>query len=194
MKLKSLFQRISKKYLLIGSSILFALILTIVLILVFKDSKISKSEIEGYKNYYSKSTKVSFDFPKDYKVKKIDETFYISKKYKSKKATKPYFVISLHEEYESAGEYLEESTNESKKEYGNTFTPITEMLVTLIGNKYVSKITFSNYYEGEVTIENRYAYLKDNKVYVLSSYENQNNNEEINEIANNIISTLEIRE
>lgn len=192
MNIKNMIKNVPPKFFVFGGIGIGLIFLICLIFILTKDSKITKSAIEGYKNYYSKSLKISFDFPKDYKVKKVDDVLYVSKKFKGKEALEPYFKISIYDEYKSANEYLEKSTEESKKEYGNTFTPITEMLGTLIQDKFVSKMTYNNFYESKLIVENRYAYQKNNKIYVVSSYEFDASDEKNNNIIENIISTLEI--
>lgn len=194
MKLKNLIKNTPRKYLLLGVIGISVLIIATILIIIFsKDYKIASSNTEGYKNYYSKNLHLSFDFPETYKVKKINDIFYISQNFNGKKASKPYFKIAKIDDFDNALAYLNFSTKESQKEYGNTFTPITEVLTTLIGDKYTSKITYNNFYNGELIVENRYAFTLDNKVYQISSLELEKNFEEINEISRNIISSFNIK-
>ena len=173
-----------KKYLLVGIILLLVIAIAII---IFRDEKISKSDIKGYKNYSSKKLNLSFDFPEDYKVFIEDEIIYICL---DKDLSMPYYEIKINNDSKNPNEYLNNSTKLSKKELGYTFTPITEISSSAIGDKYVSKITY-NYVKGDALIvENRYAFKYNGKVYAVSLHEENNKQVKENDIIENIISSL----
>lgn len=184
MKIISCIKNTPKKYLLIGISLLLVIA---VVIIIFRDGRIKDSDVDGYKNYSSKKLNLSFDFPEDYKVFIKEDVIYISM---DKDITVPYFEIRIDNNSKNPNEYLNNSTKTSKKELGYTFTPITEVSSSAIGDKYVSKITYNYVKDDTLIVENRYAFKYNNKIYVISSHEEKNNNDGFNGIINNIISSI----
>lgn len=172
------------KYLLI----IVVLVLIVFLgVYIFRDEKISKSDIKGYKNYTNKKLDISFDFPEDYKVFIEDEIIYVSL---DKDFSMPYYEIKFNLKSDTPNEYLNNSTKISKKELGYTFTPITEISSSAIGDKYVSKITYNYVKDDALIVENRYAFKYNGKVYAVSLREENNKQVKENDIIENIISSL----
>ena len=98
-------------------------------------------------------------------------------------------MIEKYKNYTNPQDILNDLTNEIGKEYSDATITIN-MLSNYVGDKYVYGIQYMYTSSGHVVVDNRYAFLVNNKMYLVTTKEENTNTNELNNIAGLIIKTL----
>lgn len=179
----------------------YLLILVIVLIggyfLFFNNSKENtgttpntelKPNVNG--NYEFNQNGKYFEFPTNYKVYiSKDGSIYVGKNIDNQGALIPYIMIEKYKGYTSPEVLLNELTTEIGKEYPDATITIN-LLSGSLGNKYVYGIQYAYTSSGHLVIDNRYAFLVNNSMYLVTTKEENVNTDEINNVSRIIIESL----
>lgn len=141
-------------------------------------------------NYVFNQGGLYFEFPTDCKTY-VDKTntIYVGKNIDNQGALIPYIMIEKYKNYTNPQDILNDLTNEIGKEYSDATITIN-MLSNYVGDKYVYGIQYMYTSSGHVVVDNRYAFLVNNKMYLVTTKEENTNTNEINNIAGLIIQTL----
>ena len=144
----------------------------------------------GYSIYNSPYMGISFEFPSDYKVATGDDgLIYIGKNSTSNGIPIPYVMIGRYDNFSDQVQFLNTFTEYLKKEYSDVKI-IIDMLSGNIGNRLVYGIAYSYTVDGHVVIDNRYAVVINNKIYMIGSKEENTNSTEINSVVEHVIASL----
>lgn len=179
----------------------YLLILVIVLIggyfLFFNNSKENtgttpntelKPNVNG--NYEFNQNGKYFEFPTNYKVYiSKDGSIYVGKNIDNQGALIPYIMIEKYKGYTNPEVLLNELTTEIGKEYPDATITIN-LLSGSLGNKYVYGIQYAYTSSGHLVIDNRYAFLVNNSMYLVTTKEENVNTDEINNVSRIIIESL----
>lgn len=141
-------------------------------------------------NYEFNQNGKYFEFPSNYKVYvSKDNSIYVGKNIDDQGALIPYIMIDKYKGYNSGATLLQELTSALSKEY-----PDTRILIDLInaniGDKYVYGMEFTYTSNGHVVVDNRYAFLVNNSMYLVTTKEENTNTNEINNVTKLIIESL----
>ena len=141
-------------------------------------------------NYEFNQNGKYFEFPTNYKVY-IDKSggIYVGKNIDDQGALIPYILIEKYKNYTDPAQLLNELTNEIGKEYSDAVITIS-MLSSYIGDKYVYGIQYMYTSNGHVVVDNRYAFLVGNSMYLITTKEENSNTAEINNVGALIIKSL----
>lgn len=141
-------------------------------------------------NYEFNQNGKYFEFPTSYKVYvEKDGTIYVGQNIDDKGALIPYIMIEKYKGYSDGSELLKELTNEIGKTYPDA-TILINLLSANIGDKYVYGMQFGYTSDGHVVVDNRYAFLVGNSMYLVTTKEENTNSAEINNVTETIIKSL----
>lgn len=141
-------------------------------------------------NYEFNQNGKYFEFPTNYKVYvEKDGTIYVGQNIDDKGALIPYIMIEKYKGYTDGSVLLKELTTEIGKTYPDA-TILIDLVSGNIGDKFVYGIEFSYTSDGHVVIDNRYAFLVGNSMYLLTTKEENANSTEINNVTETIIKSL----
>lgn len=131
-----------------------------------------------------------FEFPTDYKVYiSKDGSIYVGKNIDNEGALIPYIMIEKYKNYTSPEVLLNELTTEIGKAYSDATITIN-MLSGYIGDKYAYGIQYAYTSSNHLVIDNRYAFLVNNSMYLVTTKEENVNTDEINNVSSLIIQSL----
>ncbi len=144
----------------------------------------------GYSIYKDSYLGISFEIPSDYKVTKDNEGFiYVGKNIDNKGALIPYIIIGRYDNFNNEVQFLNSFTNYMKQQTSD-LKIIIDLVSGVIGNKTVYGLAYSYTSSNHLVIDNRYATVINNKVYMVGSKEENTNTAEINNVVDHILSTL----
>ena len=131
-----------------------------------------------------------FEFPTNYKVYvSNDGSIYVGKNIDNEGALIPYLLIEKYKNYTDPTVILSELTQQIGKEYSDARITI-DLLSGYIGDKYVYGMQFAYTSNGHLVIDNRYAFLVNNSMYLLTTKEENENTNEINNVGKIIMESL----
>lgn len=141
-------------------------------------------------NYEYNQNGKYFEFPTSYKAY-VDKSgsIYVGKNIDKDGALIPYIMIEKYKNYTDPAQLLNELTNEIAKEYSDAVITIN-MLSSYIGDKYVYGIQYTYTSNGHIVVDNRYAFLIGNSMYLVTTKEENTNTAEINNTGALIIKSL----
>lgn len=143
----------------------------------------------GYMVYQDK-TGLSFEYPSNYKVAiGNDGLIYVAQNIDNQGALIPYIMIGKYSGYNNETKFLTDFTSYISKEYSD-LKIIIDLLSGTIGNRTVYGIAYSYTSSGHLVIDNRYAVLINNQIYMVGTKEENTNSDEINAVARHILETL----
>lgn len=143
----------------------------------------------GMLSYTSKNLGVFFTYPSSYKVTEQDGAIYVGQNIDNKGALIPYIIIAKYNNYNNPVQFLNKFTDALREEYGNVQITI-DLVSGNIGGKSVYGIAYNYYSSNHLVVDNRYAFVINNKVYMVGTKEENQNSEAINNVVSNIISSL----
>lgn len=141
-------------------------------------------------NYEFNQNGKYFEFPTSYKVF-VDSngTIYVGQHIDNQGALIPYIMIEKYKGYSDCSELLKELTNEIAKSYIDARILI-DLVSANIGNKFVYGMAFGYTSDGHAVVDNRYAFMVGNSMYLVTSKEENVNSDEINNVVKIIIESL----
>ena len=98
-------------------------------------------------------------------------------------------MIEKYKNYKDPGALLNDVATELNKSYGDVQILLNQ-LSGYLGDKLTYGSMFSYTSSGHLVIDNRYAFLVGNSMYLVTSKEENENTNEINNVVNLIIQTL----
>ena len=155
-----------------------------------KQSKQIPGTYNGYVVYKDQSLKVSYEIPNNYKTYTDKNGFsYIGQSIDSAGALIPYIMLGWFDDYKNPVQFLNAFTDELRKNY-NDVTITVDLISDTVGSYYVYGIQYKYTSSGHTVIDNRYATLINNKVFMVGTKEENINTEEINNNVRVIFNTL----
>lgn len=149
-----------------------------------------QSTTSGYQLYSSPYLGVSFEIPNGYKVATGDDGYiYVAKNIDNEGALIPYIVVGRYDNFSNETQFLNSFTEYMKKSYSDLKITI-DLVSGVVGNKTVYGLAYNYTSSNHLVVDNRYAVLINNKVYMIGSKEENTNSAEINSVVEHIISTL----
>lgn len=141
-------------------------------------------------NYVYNYGGLYFEFPTTYKAY-VDKnkTIYVGKNIDDNGALIPYVMVDKYKGYTEPVKVLEDFDSMFKKEYPDTVIMI-DKITGILGDKNVVGSMYGYTSSGHVVIDNRYAFLVNNSMYVVSSREENQNTTEINNVVDLVIKSL----
>ncbi len=144
----------------------------------------------GYTKYTSPYLGISFEYPSEYKVATgNDNLIYIGKNQTSNGIPIPYVMIGRYDNFSDPVKFLNSFTTYLQKEYSD-LKIVIDLLSGTIGNRTVYGIEYSYTVSGHTVMDNRYAIVVNNKIYMIGSKEENTNSSEINSVVKHVISSL----
>lgn len=139
---------------------------------------------------YTDQSRLSFEYPSNYKViVGKDGYIYVAKNVSNQSALIPYVIIGKYNKYNNETRFLTDFTNYLRQEYSDLQITI-DLLSGIIGNRTVYGIAYNYTSSGHLIVDNRYAVLINNAIYMIGSKEENTNTEEINNVVSHIIETM----
>ena len=133
---------------------------------------------------------LAFEFPNNYKAMvDSDGLIYVGKNIDDQGALIPYIIVGKYEKFNNAVQFLNSFTDYMRKDYSDLVITI-DLLSGTVGDKLVYGIAYNYSSSGHLVVDNRYATVINNVVYMIASREENVNSAEINSVAEHIISTL----
>lgn len=199
LKIKSIKEGFNNKYLLI------IIVVAVGLFLMFNQNKTnnngttpsggtggetSPSSNSGYQIYTNSKLGYSFEYPSNYKITADKDGFiYASQNTNGSSATIPYVIIGRYDKFNNGVQFLNSFTDYLRKEYSDLKITI-DLLSGVIGNRTVYGIAYNYTSNGHLIVDNRYAFVINNRVYMVGTKEENTNSNEINNVASHILETL----
>mgnify|MGYP004671580179 FL=1 len=144
----------------------------------------------GYSVYTDAYLGISFEIPSNYKVTTDKEGYiYVGQNIDSKGALIPYIIIGRYDNFNNGVQFLNNFTDYMRKQYSD-LKIIIDLISGVIGNRTVYGLAYSYNVDNHLIIDNRYAVVINNKVYMVGSKEENTNTTEINNVVEHILSTL----
>ena len=141
-------------------------------------------------NYEFNQNGKYFEFPTSYKVYvEKDGTIYVGQNIDDKGALIPYIMIEKYKGYNDGSVLLKELTTEIGKNYPDA-TILIDLISAYLGDKYVYGMEFGYTSDGHMVVDNRYAFLVGNSMYLVTTKEENTNSTEINNVCRLIIESL----
>lgn len=148
------------------------------------------SSNSGYTVYNDAYLGISFEVPSNYKVTTDKEGYiYVGKNIDNQGAIIPYIIVGRYDQFNDEVKFLSSFTDYMKKQC-NDLKIIIDLVSGVIGNRTVYGLAYSYTSNNHLIIDNRYAVIVNNKVYMVGSKEENTNTTEINNVVNHILSTL----
>lgn len=141
-------------------------------------------------NYEFNQNGKYFEFPTNYKVYiSKDGSIYVGKNIDDNGALIPYIMIDKYKNYTDPTVLLSELTTAIGKEYPDARITI-DLISGYLGDKYTYGIQYMYTSSGHVVVDNRYAFLVNNSMYLVTTKEENVNTNEINNVGKLIIESL----
>ena len=141
-------------------------------------------------NYEFNQNGKYFEFPTNYKVYiSKDGSIYVGQNIDDEGALIPYLMIEKYKNYTSPETLLKDFTTALGQEYQDAKITI-DLISSQIGDKYVYGMQFAYTSSGHLVIDNRYAFLVGNSMYLVTTKEENTNTDEINNVGRLIIESL----
>lgn len=141
-------------------------------------------------NYEFNQNGKYFEFPTNYKVYiDTDGTIYVGQYIDDSGALIPYISIEKYTGYTNPVDILNELYELLVKEYPD-ISIVIDLVNGQINNKDVYGVCFGYTSNGHYVIDNRYAFLIGNSMYLITTKEENQNTDEINNVCTLIIESL----
>lgn len=148
------------------------------------------SSNSGYQIYTNSKLGYSFEYPSNYKITADKDGFiYVSQNTSGNSAVIPYVIIGRYDKFNNGVQFLNSFTDYLRKECSDLKITI-DLLSGTIGNRTVYGIAYNYTSDGHLIVDNRYAVVINNKVYMVGTKEENTNATEINNLASHILETL----
>lgn len=144
----------------------------------------------GYSVYTDAYLGISFEIPSNYKVTTDKEGYiYVGQNIDSKGALIPYIIIGRYDNFNNGVQFLNNFTDYMRKQYSDLKITI-DLISGNIGNRTVYGLAYNYNVNNHLIVDNRYAVVINNKVYMVGSKEENTNTTEINNVVEHILATL----
>ena len=141
-------------------------------------------------NYEFNQNGKYFEFPSNYKAYiDADGTIYVGQYIDDSGALIPYISIEKYTSYTNPVDILNELYELLVKEYPDT-SIVIDLVNGQINDKDVYGVCFGYTSNGHYVIDNRYAFLIGNSMYLITTKEENQNTDEINNVTTLIIESL----
>lgn len=150
----------------------------------------SAVNLNGYSVYNDKLLGVSYQLPNNYKVYYgNDNLVYLGTNIDNQGAIIPYLIVGRYDNYNDGTKFLNDFTEYIRKIYPDMVITIN-LVSGVIGGKTTYGIQYTYTSSGHVVVDNRYAIVINNKVYMIGSKEENVNSDEINQVVKNLIASF----
>lgn len=149
-----------------------------------------KGTYSGYVVYNDNNLKMSYEIPSNYKTYAENGSItYVGQSIDESGALIPYMVLGWDNNYANPVQFLNAFTDELRKVY-NDVTITIDLVSDNIGSYYVYGIQYKYTTKGHTVIDNRYATMIGNKVFMVGTREENTNTEEMNNNVRVVFNTL----
>lgn len=156
------------------------------------DGTTKPSSNNGYLVYSDNNLGISFEYPDGYKITKDKDGFiYVSRSVNNSNAVIPYVILGRYEKYNNSVQFLNNFTDYMRKNYTDLKLTI-DLVSGNIGDKLVYGVAYNYTSNGHLIVDNRYATVINNMVYMIGSKEENTNSTEVNNLVEQIIKTLSV--
>lgn len=156
------------------------------------DGTTKPSSNNGYLVYSDNNLGISFEYPDGYKITKDKDGFiYVSRSVNNSNAVIPYVILGRYEKYNNSVQFLNNFTDYMRKNYTDLKLTI-DLVSGNIGDKLVYGVAYNYTSNGHLIVDNRYATVINNMVYMIGSKEENTNSTEVNNLVEQIIKTLTV--
>ena len=156
------------------------------------DGTTKPSSNNGYLVYSDNNSGISFEYPDGYKITKDKDGFiYVSRSVNNSNAVIPYVILGRYEKYNNSVQFLNNFTDYMRKNYTDLKLTI-DLVSGNIGDKLVYGVAYNYTSNGHLIVDNRYATVINNMVYMIGSKEENTNSTEVNNLVEQIIKTLTV--
>ena len=156
------------------------------------DGTTKPSSNNGYLVYSDNNLGISFEYPDGYKITKDKDGFiYVSRSVNNSNAVIPYVILGGYEKYNNSVQFLNNFTDYMRKNYNDLKLTI-DLVSGNIGDKLVYGVAYNYTSNGHLIVDNRYATVINNMVYMIGSKEENTNSTEVNNLVEQIIKTLTV--
>lgn len=156
------------------------------------DGTTKPSSNNGYLVYSDNNLGISFEYPDGYKITKDKDGFiYVSRSVNNSNAVIPYVILGRYEKYNNSVQFLNNFTDYMRKNYTDLKLTI-DLVSGNIGDKLVYGVAYNYTLNGHLIVDNRYATVINNMVYMIGSKEENTNSTEVNNLVEQIIKTLTV--
>ena len=144
----------------------------------------------GYVVYNDNNLKMSYEIPSNYKTYAENSSItYVGQSIDEAGALIPYMVLGCDNNYANPVQFLNAFTDELRKVYSDVIITI-DLVSDNIGIYYVYGIQYKYTTKGHTVIDNRYATMVGNKVFMVGTREENTNTEEMNNNVRVVFNTL----
>lgn len=148
------------------------------------------AQTEGYMVYTDKNLGLSFEYPNGYKVVTDKDGFvYVARTVSNGQAAIPYVIVGKYKDFNNGVQFLNSFTDYLRKSYSDLVITI-DLVSGNIGDKFVYGIAYNYTSSGHLVVDNRYAIVLNNAVYMVGTKEENTNSTEVNSLAEHVIKTL----
>ena len=156
------------------------------------DGTTKPSSNNGYLVYSDNNLGISFEYPDGYKITKDKDGFiYVSRSVSNSNAVIPYVILGRYEKYNNSVQFLNNFTDYMRKNYTDLKLTI-DLVSGNIGDKLVYGVAYNYTSNGHLIVDNRYATVINNMVYMIGPKEENTNSTEVNNLVEQIIKTLTV--
>ncbi len=147
----------------------------------------------GYVVYNDQYLGASYEIPSNYYVYTDTKGLltYVGKSIDNEGARIPYIMLTWDENYNNPVQYLNKFTDELRNAYSDVQITI-DLVNGQIGNYLVYGIQYKYTSSGHTVIDNRYVTIINNKVFMITTKEENVNTNEINDIVRVMFNTLKV--
>lgn len=147
---------------------------------------------QGYVVYRDTKLGVSYEIPSDYKVYTgSKELTYVGKSFNGDKIQVPYVMLNWDSSYNNPVQYLNALTDALREAYSDIKITI-EPLNGYLGEYLVYGIQYMYTNSGQTYVDNRYVTVINNEIFMITSIEENQNTDEINNIVGVMFKTLKV--
>lgn len=149
----------------------------------------NKTQTGDY-HYVSKELGISFDYPSGYQVAVGNDGFiYIAKRIDKDGAIIPYVILGKYQNFNNGVQFLNKFTDYMRGKHNDLQITI-DLVSGVIGDKTTYGLAYNYYVDNHLVVDNRYAVVINNKVYMIGSKEENINTTEINNVVEQVIRSL----
>ena len=144
---------------------------------------------QGYVVYNDTNLGVQYEIPSNFGTYAEDSITYVGANIDNDGALIPYIVLGWSDSYNNPVQFLNAFTDELRKAYGEVAITI-DLVQGTLGQYSVYGIQYTYNSSGHVVVDNRYATVINNKVFMIGSREENVNQQYINDIIRVMFNTL----
>ena len=147
---------------------------------------------QGFVVYNDTELGVNYEIPSNYKVYTGTKGLtYVGQNIDSDGALIPYIMLNWDANYNNPVQYLNDFTDELRKAYDDVRITV-DVLNGQLGEYLVYGIQYMYTSSGHVVVDNRYVTVINNEIFMITTKEENQNTDEINDIVKVMFNTLKV--